>query len=644
MSKLLVVAGAILAFAVSSANAATRTITFIHLNDLHAHLIPHKDLVSDGNGGSVIATRGGLTRIATAVKQIRAENPNSILMNIGDTTHGGVEALFSMGNAVMGPLNSLGVDVGVAGNWDFYYTPAVTRARYGRFDTSLGGIAQVPIPGMDAPVGVIQPNFPNLGANVSDFTDFFPILPDFMPATHMMTVAGVNVGFIGLTSDIVADMHSMLATGFNFAQGEAEHLDIVNRYADQLRNQGAHIVVVMSELGIHKSKRLADLVDAGSVDVFFAGHTHEATYTPITSDSGALVVEAGNDGYLGRMDIVADVRQRRRGTTVTIRARNWTLLEMDDSVPEDPAMVALVNEARAPYLGSNVFLEAPPFVMQTLTQPIDTVIGHAHSLVDRKDSLESSFNNGWSDLLRQTTGTELAMTPGFRMGATIGATGTMYEDGAVADGAITIEDAYRFFPMAYSISTAQVTGARMKEIIEEILTKTYSPDVFKHRGGWTYGFAGLDITVDLAAADGQRIQSMRYSDSGAPVGDGDNISITGCRRTPIETGEFLCSYDGFTNIQPVIGGGPGPFDQLPIQAVELFQQALAANIFDGSRVSVTDTNNTSRWPASEFIQPLDGVGMPTGDNGGTEDCGFFAFLCGGSSGGFGGGGFGFFGF
>ncbi len=631
----------LLLFSHATLQARTETITFIELNDLHAHLIPHKDLVSDGNGGTVIATRGGLTRIATAVKQIRADNPNNILMNIGDTTHGGVEALFSMGNAVMEPLNSLGIDVGVAGNWDFYYTPGVTRARYGRFDTSLGGRVLVPIPGMDNMVGVIQPNFPNLGANVTDFTDFFPVLPDFMPATWTTRVAGVKIGFIGLTSDIVPDMHPMLAVGFRFAQGEKEHLDIVQRYADKLRNQGANLVVVMSELGIHKTRRLADLVRRGSVDVFFSAHTHEAIYTPITSDSGALVVEAGNDGYLGRMDITVDIRKRWRRTTVTVKSRDWTLIELDDSVAEDPAMVALVEKARAPYLGDQVFLEAPPFVMQTLTRSIDTVIGHADSLVDRKDALESSFNNGWTDLLRQVTGTQMAMTPGFRMGATIGATGMVYEDGAVADGAITIEDAYRFFPMAYSISTAQVSGARLREIVEDVLTRTFSPDVFKQRGGWNYGFSGVDMTLDLSAPDGQRIQSMRYSDSGVEVAGSDIISITGCRRTPIETADdVLCAYDGFSNIQPVIGGGPGPFDILPIQAVELFQKALASNLFNGSRHSMVDVSATPRWPDSGFIQPLDGVGAATGANGGGPDCGLFGLGCVSRGGGFGG----FFGF
>lgn len=81
-----------------SAQAAKKTITFMELNDLHAHLVPHTDVVADGNGGTKVAMCGGLTRIATLVKQIRAENPDSVLMNIGDTFHGGAEAFFTIGD------------------------------------------------------------------------------------------------------------------------------------------------------------------------------------------------------------------------------------------------------------------------------------------------------------------------------------------------------------------------------------------------------------------------------------------------------------------------------------------------------------------------------------------------------------------
>ena len=44
-----------------ASSTTSTTITFIELNDLHAHLVPHKDVVNDGNGGTTIAMRGGLT-------------------------------------------------------------------------------------------------------------------------------------------------------------------------------------------------------------------------------------------------------------------------------------------------------------------------------------------------------------------------------------------------------------------------------------------------------------------------------------------------------------------------------------------------------------------------------------------------------
>ena len=202
-----------------AALAKKTTVTFIELNDLHAHLVPHLDVVSDGKGGTKVASRGGLTRIATLVKQIRADNPNNVLMNIGDTFHGGAEAFFTVGNAIADPINSLGIDVGVPGNWDFYYSPPMFRARFGQIDTNLfTDVFTVGIPFMGTDVEIKRPNYVNLGANMADITDpFFP--EDFLPATHMMDINGIKIGFIGLTSDIVADMHDFLAQGFDFFPG-----------------------------------------------------------------------------------------------------------------------------------------------------------------------------------------------------------------------------------------------------------------------------------------------------------------------------------------------------------------------------------------------------------------------------------------
>ncbi|MEE9343370.1 MAG: 5'-nucleotidase C-terminal domain-containing protein [Gammaproteobacteria bacterium] len=608
--------GICLALSTLAAQADTKTITFMHLNDLHGHLVPHKELIADGEGGTNVEERGGLARIATMVKQIRAENPNSLLMNVGDTYHGTVEAFYSMGNAVAGPLNALGVDIGVPGNWDFYYTPGITRMRYSRLPMDF---FEIPMPLFDNPIPVKQPNFPNLGGNITDVTDFLPLGRDFLPATHSFTKDGVKISFIGITTDILEDMHPMLAQGFYILQGEKAYRNLINTHANRLRKNGADIVVVMSELGLQKDKRLADVIDSGLVDVFFSAHTHETTFEPIQSDSGAVLVEAGNDSYLGRMDITVE----KTAESSEIVALNWNMLDVDSSVAEDAAMKALVDAERAPYLADDVFLLAPPFMIQSLTQPIDTVIGHTHGVMDRKGALENTFNNGFTDMLRQDFGTDVAISPGFRMGGTVAGTGMTYENGAVADGAVTIEDAYQFFPMFYGITTANVTGENLFQILEKQLAAAFSSEPFNHRGGWMMGYSGLEIELDLAGGDGNRLRSVKYSDNGQTVMPEDVLSVTGCRRMPIDYPGKLCAVDGFTDIEPVYFN---PLKGIPWTAVDTFIKMMSEKTFDGSRQSIVDTSMTALWPGADLLQPLEGVGpgKPADD---LKSCGFFKVGC-----------------
>ena len=290
--------GLLLCSAALMATPATAvTLTFIEMNDLHAHLTPRLDKVFK-NGQLVYESRGGLARVATLVKQIRAQNPNTVLMNVGDTYHGGVEALYTLGNAVVDPLNALGVDVGVPGNWDFAYGPSVLRLRYVNDLTP----AQIALLNRTVAIPIKKPTFPNIAANMQS-TAGAKAGGLLLPGTYTKTVAGVKVGFIGLTSDIVAQMDTLLAVGLSFTQGETAYRDLINTQASALRGAGAQLVMVMSELGLQKDYRLADVINTAAVDVFFSAHTHDTVFTPLKSRSGALVVQAGHNGWLGRMDV-----------------------------------------------------------------------------------------------------------------------------------------------------------------------------------------------------------------------------------------------------------------------------------------------------------------------------------------------------
>ena len=574
-----------LVLAASQANAVT--LTFIENNDLHAHLTPHLDKVVK-NGQMVYESRGGLARVATLVKQIRSQNPNSVLMNVGDTYHGGVEALYTLGNAVVDPLNSLGVDVGVPGNWDFAYGPNVFRLRYVNTLTAF----QRRMLEATVSITIKKPTFPNIAANMQSTmgANSGGLL---LPGTLIKTVGGVNVGFIGLTSDIVAQMDSLLATGMTFTQGETAYRDLINTNAQALRSQGATLVMVMSELGMHKDYRLADVVDAGAVNVFFSAHTHDAVFTPLKAKSGALVVQAGHDGWLGRMDVTVNSGQAP--------VFNWTLLPVDASIPEDPAMKSLVDAARAPFLVANPNMTVPMnSITLKLTQPINKVLGYVYAPLDREQALESTFNNAWTDSLRQQTATDISITPGFRMDAPTPAAGTVYEDNHIANGALTIEDVYRFIPVPYTIGKGSIVGSTLKSIIEGNLSAVYSLNSFSQAGGWADGWSGLNISLDLSRPDGQRVQSIARA-NGTPITATDTLTVTGCLRPNDTTGTVLCSYDGFTNVVSLINPATGN----PWYPQELLSSVLTQGILaNGTRHSIIDAAATPAWPDQPFVQPL----------------------------------------
>lgn len=558
-------------------------VTLLHYNDLHAHLTPHADLVPDAEYGGTssdtrLEERGGMARLATLVAAERARHPGAVLMNVGDTYHGGVEALFTSGNAIVEPMKLLAPDVGVPGNWDFAFGPASTRLRYTEADEDDLPVVLKPFV---HDVEIEKAGFPNLAANVTD-----TLVGDFLPATTTLERSGVRIGFVGLTSDIVPEMHRLMALGFEFVEGEADYLDLVETHARQLRDGGADVVVVMSELGLHKDHQLAGLVEPGLVDVFFSAHTHEATFEPLAPQGpdGPWVVEAGNDGYLGRMELEVE-----GGTLV---GRRWELMPIGADVAPDPEMAALVDEIRAPFLASGLDMALPGGESdQHLTEPIDTVVGYAVAPVHRRHVLDNPFNRAMGRAMAEEGGTELAITPGFRFDAVI------LEDDVVADGTITLEDAYRFLPAPYTLSTGRIDGATLEDIVESNLTKVFSRDAFSQGGGWVDGFSGLAGIVDMTGADGARVVALS-----AGGGDLDRVrryTVTGASR-PMDDDDVLSSYDGFTDVEPLVNSRTGN----PWTPVDLLVEALGDGPLDPGPAALTDSSGTALWPEGLWVQPV----------------------------------------
>ena len=603
------------------------TISFIQMNDLHANLTSHNEASIIGeNENLLISKAGGLSRIASKVAEIRTANSNNILMNIGDTFHGGGEALFSNGNAIVDPVNLLNIDIGVPGNWDFAYGPVVTNARFGNLTHDdvqrpnydlLAANATYRIPPQLESNRLAQ----NALQNLFNYTAGDP----FLPATKIIERSGIKIGFIGITSDIVERMHPILAFNIEFLQGESEYLALISDSADQLRSDGANIVVVMSELGIQKDWALANLLDSGKVQVFFSAHTHEITQQALVSQSGALVVEAGNDSYLGQMDITFANGQ--------MTATDWQLHYLDSNIAEDQTMLALVTQQRAPYVVDTPNLSIPSVSItsgpladlipspnnQILAHGLDKVIYTSATPLHRYHSLQSDFNNFFTDLLRLDNQTDIAMTPGFRFSPVIIPSADNFsgdesdyvwqsENPEILSGEVSVKDVYRFFPAPYNLAKGDISIGGIKSVIEQNLEAVYSTEIFNQSGGWTDGFSGIDLILDLTETNGARVKSLSFSESQTIPEDDFVISVTGCARPFDQEAETtLCSYSGFENVTPLINPQTGEayasadyfIDQLVSNSPILNQLIIRRNIVDESALA--------QWSSSEFVQPLEGA-------------------------------------
>lgn len=238
-----------------------------HTNDVHGAVEP-------------------LTRVATVIDQLRAENPDAavVYLDAGDVEETASRlSNLTKGAAMHRLLHAAGCRAAAVGNG------AVLR--YGvEVMTELA--AAVP--------------YPHLAANL--FRD--GRLVDGVAATTLLDVDGVRIGVIGLTP---TDWPEIYEDVFGCERPPAA--DVVREHAPRLRVQGAEAVVVLSHIGLAEDRELAAQVQ-GFVDVIVGGHTHDLLTSGEHVGSVAIAQAGDFARHLGVVELhvdgagaaVADVR------------------------------------------------------------------------------------------------------------------------------------------------------------------------------------------------------------------------------------------------------------------------------------------------------------------------------------------------
>ena len=250
---------------------AARTLTLLQINDTHGYLEPHPELVWDPDGRPRHVTLGGYARLATLFRQAREENPGRVVvLDNGDTLHGTFAAVHSKGEALVEPLNALGIDAMTA-HWEFAWGADHLRQLARAAAASAAGDQLL-----------------RQGHAASSPS---------RPAT-MLERDGLRIGVIGIAATIVDKTmppHFPRACASRWARRSCRSTSAA------CATEGADLVVVLSHLGLPQDVKLASRVPG--IDVLLSGHTHNRLAEPIHA-GGAVLIQSGCHGsFVGRLDL-----------------------------------------------------------------------------------------------------------------------------------------------------------------------------------------------------------------------------------------------------------------------------------------------------------------------------------------------------
>jgi sulfur-oxidizing protein SoxB len=305
---------------------------------------------------------GGLDRMATLIKAIRAERGDKVLLlDGGDTWQGSYSALQTRGADMVRIMNALRPDAMTA-HWEFTY-----GAR--RVEELVGQLA-----------------FPFLAGNVKEATWGDPV---FQPSA-VFERGGIRVGVIGQAFPYTPIANPRyLIPDWSFGIEE----DRLAANVEKLRSDKVDLVVLLSHNGFDVDRKLAGRVKG--IDVILTGHTHDALPMPVEV-SGTLLVAAGSHGkFLARLDL--EVRDRR------IAAYEFRLIPVLSEVIEpDPEFTALIREARQPF-----------------GDQLQKVLGRTESLLYRRGNSNGTVDDLICQALLAERDAEIALSPGFRWGSSL---------------------------------------------------------------------------------------------------------------------------------------------------------------------------------------------------------------------------------
>ena len=326
--------------------------------------------------------------------------------------------------------------------------------------------------------------FPFLAQNIRD-TEWNEAAFDPMA---MIERGGVKIAVIGQAFPYtpIANPRWMMS---NWSFGIRE--DDLKANVAKARAQGAGLVVVLSHNGFDVDRKLAQRVSG--IDVILTAHTHDALPDVVKVGKTLLVASGSHGKFVSRLDL--DVRGGE------VKDYRFKLIPVfADVIAPDRAMAAKIAAIRAPH-------EAM----------LKETIGRTDTLLYRRGNFNGTLDDVICDAILAERDAEVALSPGFRWGNSL-----------LPGQAITREDVYNATAITYPATYRMtMTGARLKEILEDVADNLFNPDPYYQQGGDMVRVGGLSYTIDIGKPMGSRISNLAARPSGKPLDPAKDYIVAG---------------------------------------------------------------------------------------------------------------------
>jgi sulfur-oxidizing protein SoxB len=475
-------------------------VTLVHIADLHAQLVPihfREPAVNIGAGdargrvphltGEALLDLYGIPRGSPVAHALSSDDFGALAKAYGRM--GGLDRIATVLASIRADRGDRVVFLDGGDTWQNSYTALQSKgqdmvdcmamlrpdAMVGHWEFTLGTQRVKEI--------VQALGFPFLALNVRDTEWDEPVFP----AMTMIERGGVAIAVLGQAYPYtpIANPRWMIPNwSFGIREGE------VRAQVGKARAVGADLVVLLSHNGFDIDRKLAARVPG--IDVVLTAHGHDALPEVVPVGNTLLVASGSHGKFVSRLDL--DVRGG-------VKAYRYKLMPIfADAIAPEPAMAARIAAIRAPHIGH-----------------LDEVLGQAGALLYRRGNFNGTLDDVICDALLAERDAEIAFSPGFRWGASLLEGDTIRREDIYNATAVTYPAAYR----------TTMTGARLKDILEDVADNLFNPDPYYQQGGDMVRVGGIAYTIDVGAPIGRRISDLRLLRSGAPLDPTKDYVVAG---------------------------------------------------------------------------------------------------------------------